>query len=276
MSDLHARLHELYRTSFEKAERERRWSVFDDVPWDRARRIAAASLASSVETFFCMHAALPEFVARGLEASRSGPMPVWYIAAWAYEKSRHQLAFHEWLARTGALDRQALATLEERMLAGHCAVPFASARQLMFYGAIQEMATFVTYAKHRELARTAGDECLRTIYDFCARDEIAHARFFEATIRVYLDDAREATLADMAVVLERFVTPGELLLPDYEERMLAVREVGIDRGVFIQRVYAPLLRRLGVNRRELTLARVGAERHEPARSAAATDTTIVA
>ena len=37
MSDLEARLYDVYRASFEKAERERRWSVFDDVPWDRAK-----------------------------------------------------------------------------------------------------------------------------------------------------------------------------------------------------------------------------------------------
>ena len=266
MSDLHARLHALYRASFEKAERERRWSVFDDVPWERAR--AGAQLAGPVETFFCMHAALPEFVAKGLEAARSGPAPTWYIAGWAYEKSRHQLAFSEWLARTGCRSREELATLESKMLAGGCTSPFETATQLVFYGAIQELATFVTYAKHREIAREAGDECLRTIYDFCARDEIAHARFFEAATRLYLEQARDATVADMALVLERFATPGELLLPDYEERMLAVREAGIDRGVFIQRVYAPLLRRLGVNRRELTLARAGAERPGTVRAAA--------
>jgi acyl-[acyl-carrier-protein] desaturase len=103
-------------------------------------------------------------------------------------------------------------------------------------------------------------ECLRTIYDFAARDEIAHARFFEAATRLYLDADREGTIADMTAVVERFVTPGELLLSDYEERMTAVREAGIDRGVFIQRVYAPLLRKLGVTRRELTLARAVCER----------------
>ncbi|NUP10557.1 MAG: acyl-ACP desaturase [Polyangiaceae bacterium] len=253
---MHARLYELYRTSFEKAERERRWSVFEDVPWDRAKKDVSESIVSSAETFFCMHAALPEFVARAMEAARSGPFPTWYLTAWAYEKSRHQLALSEWLARTGRRSRDTLATLEQRALGAGCDVPFATGRQLVFYGAIQEMASFVTYAKHREIARASGDECLRTIYDFLARDEIAHARFFEATTRIYLEEDREGTARDMAAVVERFVSPGELLLADYEERMLTVREASIDRTVFIQRVYAPLLKRLGVTRRELTLARI--------------------
>jgi acyl-[acyl-carrier-protein] desaturase len=260
VSDLNSRLHELYRSAFEKAERERRWSVFEDVPWERGRAAVPANVVSSAETFFCMHAALPEFVATALMAARSAPMPTGYIAAWAYEKSRHQLALSEWLVRAGHRTQEQLSLLELRTRAAPAEVPFTTGRQLIFYGAIQEMASFVTYAKHRELARAAGDECLRTIYDFAARDEIAHARFFEAATRLYLDADREGTIADMTAVVERFVTPGELLLSDYEERMTAVREAGIDRGVFIQRVYAPLLRKLGVTRRELTLARAVCER----------------
>lgn len=255
MNDLVCRLHELYRSSFERAERERRWSVFEDVPWERARRASPPNVVSSAETFFCMHAALPEFVASALAAARSGPMPTSYIAAWAYEKSRHQLALSEWLVRTGQRTIEQLCELEQRTRSAPAEVPFTTGRQLIFYGAIQEMASFVTYAKHRELARAAGDECLRTIYDFVARDEIAHARFFEAATRLYLEHDRPGTLLDMAAVVERFVTPGELLLPDYEERMGAVREAGIDRGVFIQRVYVPLLRKLGVTRRELIAGR---------------------
>src|SRR5688572_21347149 len=134
MTVLTAQLHDLYRTSFEKAERERRWNVFEDVPWQRCRRDVSDNVVSSVETFFCMHAALPHFLARGLEAAQSGPLPVWHVAAWGYEKSRHQLALSEWLVRTGKRTREELAALEQSMIATPCAVPFESGRQLMFYG----------------------------------------------------------------------------------------------------------------------------------------------
>lgn len=255
MEDLEARLYELYRASFEKAERERRWSVSDDVPWSLARRDVAPSVASSAETFFCTHIALPDFVAKSYEAVRTSSGPRWFLAAWAYEKSRHQLALRQWLETTGHRSRESLAALEASIQQRPCEVPFDTGRQLLFYGAVQEMATFVTYAKHREVARLAGDECLRTIYDFLARDEFAHARYFEANVRVLLEDDRAGTLADMAYVLERFVTPGELILEDYDQRMLAVREAGLDGGVFIQRVYMPLLKRLGVSRRDLSMSR---------------------
>jgi len=235
--------------------------VFEDVPWARVRPDAPPHLAACAETFFCIQTSLPDFVARGLAAVRSWTGPTWFLTSWAYEKSRHQLALAEWLERSGSRTRAQLAELELGVLARPFRLPFTSARQLVFYGAVQEMATFVTYAKHRDVARRADDECLKTIYDFVARDAIAHARFFEGATRLLLEFDRPGTLVDMASVLESFFDPASVL-PDYEERMRLVREAGLDRGVFIQRVYVPLLKHLGVSRRELALARKQAERNK--------------
>lgn len=250
-----ARLFELYAELLDKAERERRWHVFDDVPFGELSGDRDETLAGPAETFFAAHAAMPDFVAKGLEAARAVPSLRAFLATFAYEKSRHQLALRTWLERSGSRTRGQLDRLEATVLSTRSEVPFEVARQLVFYGAIQELATFVTYAKHREVARARGDVCLRTIYDFAARDELALARFFESATSAFLDADRSGTVADMAFVLERFVSPAELVLEDHEERMLAVRQVGLDRGVFIQRVYAPVLRRLGVTRRDLATPR---------------------
>ena len=55
--------------------------------------------------------------------------------------------------------------------------------------------------------------------------------------------------------------PGARLVPDYEARVAVMRQAGIDRDTFLQKVYFPVLKYLGVERRELVLAaRAGATR----------------
>jgi acyl-[acyl-carrier-protein] desaturase len=61
-------------------------------------------------------------------------------------------------------------------------------------------------------------------------------------------------LADMAHVFANFQMPGVGLVPDYDERILKMREAGIDRTVFIQKVYIPILKYLGVTRHEMLRA----------------------
>ena len=53
------------RRAAEKAERERRWNVFEDIPWDRCNRDAPEELALCAETFFSVEAYLPDYVAQG-------------------------------------------------------------------------------------------------------------------------------------------------------------------------------------------------------------------
>lgn len=265
-SELERRIYELFRAFLERAERERRWNVFEDVPWSAlaVRRGGSegegADLALCAETFYSIESFLPDFVEACTPVVRGSVGISFFLSSWAYDKARHQVALREWLLASKQRTSEELALLERDVRKVRWECPFSTTRQMVFYGAVQEMATFVTYAKHRELARRAHDECLRTIYDFVARDEIAHARFLESVIRAMLDADREGTIADMAVVLDRFVTPGRVLLRDYDLRMEKVRAAGLDRDVFIQRVYVPLLKHLGVTRRELTVARARLER----------------
>ncbi len=51
MTQLEEKLYKEYLSSFEKAERERRWSVFDDIPWERVNKDASEELALCAETF---------------------------------------------------------------------------------------------------------------------------------------------------------------------------------------------------------------------------------
>jgi acyl-[acyl-carrier-protein] desaturase len=269
---LEEKLYKEYIQFFEKAERERRWNVFDDIPWERVNKDATEELALCAETFCSVEMYLPDYVAGGINVVRDYFGQSWFQANWGYEESKHSLALQNYLLKSGKRSEEQIFDLHTNIFAKKWSLPFNTARQMTFYGCVQEMATFVIYVKHRERAAAENDECLRTIYDFVARDEIAHTRFYQSVIKVLLEEDRQGTLADMAHVFANFKMPGVDLVPQYDERILKMREAGIDRGVFIQKVYMPILKFLGVGRHEMLAAQreaIGARRDREDASAAA-------
>jgi acyl-[acyl-carrier-protein] desaturase len=70
-----------------------------------------------------------------------------------------------------------------------------------------------------------------------------------------IEEDREGTMADLAHVLANFRMPGVDLVPDYDSRILKMRgEGGIDRNLFIRKVYLPILKHLGLTRHEMLAA----------------------
>jgi acyl-[acyl-carrier-protein] desaturase len=256
MSTLEEKLYREYLQFFEKAERERRWSVFTDIPWERVNKDASEELALCAETFCSVEMYLPDYVSGGINLVRNYFGQAWFQANWGYEESKHSLALMHYLIRSGKRTEGQMFDLQRTLLGDDkkWSLPFHTPRQMTFYGCVQEMATFVIYVKHRERAAAEGDEALRTIYDLVARDEIAHCRFYQSVIKVLLEEDREGTLADMAHVFANFRMPGVDLVPDYDSRILKMREAGIDRSVFIQKVYLPILKYLGVGRHDMLAA----------------------
>jgi acyl-[acyl-carrier-protein] desaturase len=80
---------------------------------------------------------------------------------------------------------------------------------------------------------------------------MAHAQYYEMILRHYLDEDREGTLKDLSHVYYNFTMPAHELLPDYKSRIQVMRTAGIDRGVFIAEVCAPLFKRLEITRQDL-------------------------
>ncbi len=76
-----------------------------------------------------------------------------------------------------------------------------------------------------------------------------------------LEEDREGTLRDIAHVAKHFQMPGVGIVPDYDERIKVMREEGkVDRGVFLQKVFFPVLKYLDVTRQELQEASRSTER----------------
>jgi acyl-[acyl-carrier-protein] desaturase len=247
-----ARLYEMYKTFFDKAEQERRWNPLRDVPYEKINKEAPESLIVVAETFCCVESFLPDYVSSGINVVRPFFGQAWFSANWAYEESKHSVALMEYLLRSGRRTPEQMFDLQSKLMETKWEMPFATARQMTIYGCFQEMATFVIYVKQEMGAKQYGDECLAAIFRLNARDEIAHCRFYEDVVKVLLEDDRPGTLTDIAHVAKHFQMPGVGIVPDYEERIKVMREEGkVDRSVFLQKVFFPVLKYLDVTRQEL-------------------------
>lgn len=265
---LAARLYKLYLTFFDKAEHERRWNPLHDVPWEKINRDVPDALILNAETFLCVESYLPDYISKGMNAVRPGFGQAWFSANWGYEESKHSIALMEYLMRSGKRTPEYMFDLQARLMGNEWTLPFTTSRQMTIYGCFQEQATFVIYCKQEAFAQQCGDEALRAIFRFNARDEIAHAKFYEDVVKVLLEEDRDGTLRDIAWVAKHFQMPGVGIVPDYEARIAVMRDAGdIDRDVFLRKVYFPVLKYLGVDRSELV--RVASEDRRAARSAVA-------
>jgi acyl-[acyl-carrier-protein] desaturase len=273
-----SRLYQLYATFFDKAERERRWNPYRDIPWEKVNKSISEEMALCAETFLCVEMYLPDYVAKGLNVVRPSFGQMWFSANWGYEESKHSIALMEWLMRSGKRSEEQMWDLQQRVHEKVWALPFTTARQMTIYGCFQEQATFVIYCRQEARAQEESDEALRTIYRFNARDEVAHARFYMDVVKVCLEEDRDGTLSDIGHVAKHFEMPGVGIVPDYDARIDVMRaEAKVDRDVFIQKVYLPVLKLLGVSRQELVavVAKERRDRHT-AEAAATGGTTITA
>lgn len=247
-----------YMEFFSLAEKKRRWNVFNDVPWERLDASTYEDDAAlCAETFIGVESYLPDYVSSGINVVREFFGQAWFSANWGYEESKHAFALREYLVRSGQRTSEQMFEYEKAILSKKWQLPFATARQMTFYGSVQEQATFMMYKHQRELARQRGDEVLETIYAFIARDEAAHADFYRKVTQLELAEDREGSIRDMALVFANFRMPGKDLVPDYESRTEVMRATGgVDRATFLKEVWFPTLKRLGVTREEVVKASI--------------------
>jgi acyl-[acyl-carrier-protein] desaturase len=254
ISSTRERVYRAYLEFLETAESKRRWSVFNDIPWDAldASKSSEAE-AQRVELFCSEELYVPDYSSNGLEMVRSIFGMAWFQACWALEESRHGLVFREYLTRSGLRSEAEFAAMESEVFANAWKLPFETARKMACYGALQEGATYTAYRVQRELARNAGDRVLEAIFFYVGRDEAAHAGFYRAIVEMELSEDREGTISDLACVLANFKMPGDGLIRDYRRR-LASSGAGISPRAFLERVVMPLLTTLQISRDELRAA----------------------
>jgi acyl-[acyl-carrier-protein] desaturase len=125
--ELRAGLNRLYREFFDRAEKKRRWSVADDIPWGQVNRGLDPAIADVVESFCAVELYLPDYLAKAMPLARANKGWAWFHANWGYEESKHSLALGDWLLRSGARSEEQMADLEGQGFAREYQLPQDSA-----------------------------------------------------------------------------------------------------------------------------------------------------
>lgn len=256
-----ARIYRLYRDYFEKSERNRRWSISRDVPWDQCNRGLTKAVADVVETFCAVELFLPDYLAKILPMNRKMRGRAWFFANWGYEESKHSMVLEEWLLRSGLRTDEQMADLQSDVFEHEWNLPHDCPRRMACYTMTQELATWLHYHRLKEVvAREGGDPALQKVLTLVSVDERAHFDFFRRLVLIYLEFDREGTLQALRDVVNDFAMPAVHMLADSSKRVEDVKKLRIfDYDLYYTHVYEPILKGLGLDKKELRRRRSSRE-----------------
>jgi acyl-[acyl-carrier-protein] desaturase len=252
-SGLEAAFWQLYRDFFDKAEKKRRWSLREDIPWDQCNPRLNPAIAQVVESFTAVELYLPDYTSKILPVVRSSRGRVWFYANWGYEESKHSLALGDWLVRSGMRTDEQLADLEGEVFKREWNLPHDSHLGMLIYAMVQEHATWLNYRNLRLRAESmGGDSALEKLLLLVAVDEKAHHDFFLRCLQLYLEQDRPAVLEQLRRIMNNFAMPAIYDLADSRQRVAAIKELEIfSEDIYYREVYLPILAKLGIDRREM-------------------------
>jgi len=252
--DLERSFWRLYRDFFDQAERRRRWSIRDDIPWENCNPNLDPCVADVVESFCGVELYLPDYTSKILPVVRSSRGRTWFYANWGYEESKHSLVLGDWLLRSGQRTDEQMADLEKMVFQGEWNLPHDNHLGMLVYAMTQELATWLNYRNLRRRAEErGGDPALEKLLTLVAVDEKAHFTFFKDCVELYLKFDRPATLEQMRGVMNNFAMQAiHDLLTDSRQRVAQVKALEIfNEDLYYREVYLPILEALGVSRNEM-------------------------
>jgi acyl-[acyl-carrier-protein] desaturase len=246
-----ARMYRLYRDYFDRAEKKRRWSVKDGIPWDQCNPALDPAVADVVQTFCMVELYLPDYVGKLMPQVRANRGRAWMIANWGYEESKHSMALGDWLLHSGQRTEEQMADMEANVFRHEWDLPHDNARAMVCYTTFQELATWLHYQNLRKLV-DGEDQALDRVLHLISIDERAHYDFFRRVVQIYLEYDRPGTLEQLRRVVNTFKMPAVHLFVDGARRAAAVKELRLfDEDIFVYEVYEPILAALGVHKSEL-------------------------
>jgi acyl-[acyl-carrier-protein] desaturase len=251
--ELEPALWRLYRDFFDKAEKKRRWSIRDDIPWNECNPGLDPAMADVVESFCAVELYLPDYSSKILPLVRPSKGRTWFYANWGYEESKHSLALHDWLIRSGHRTDGQMADLEAKIFQWEWNLPHDNHLGMLVYAMVQEYATWLNYRNLRQrVEERGGDPALSRLLTLVAVDEKAHYSFFMECVQLYLKHDTQDTLEQMRRVMNDFAMPAIHDMADSRRRVEAIKTLEIfSEEIYYRDVYLPILVELGVDRREL-------------------------
>jgi acyl-[acyl-carrier-protein] desaturase len=252
-AELESALWRLYRDFFDMAEKKRRWSIRDDIPWAECNSRLRPEVADVVESFTAVELYLPDYTSKILPMVRASRGRAWFYANWGYEESKHSLALGDWLLRSGQRTDEQMADLEGKVFAGQWNLPHDSALGMLVYAMVQELATALNYRNlRRRVNECGGDPALSKLLMYVSVDEQAHYGFFRDCVRLYLKYDAAGTLEQMRRVMNNFAMPAIHDFADGRQRVARIKALDIfSEDIYYREVYLPVLAALDVNRKEM-------------------------
>jgi len=243
----------LYRDFFDQAEKRRRWSIPNDIPWQQCNPRLHPAVADVVESFCAVELYLPDYTSKILPVVRPSRGRTWFYANWGYEESKHSLALGDWLRRSGQRTDEQMADLEKTVFEREWNLPHDSHLGMLVYAMVQELATGLNYRNlRRRVQENGGDPALSRLLMLIAVDEQAHYSFFRDCVQLYLKHDPHATLEQMRRVMNNFAMPAIDDLVDGRRRVAQVKSLEIfSEDIYYREVYLPILATLGVQRSEM-------------------------
>ena len=249
--DLEKSFYGLYCDFFDKAERKRRWSLRDDIPWGDVNPGLNPALADVVESFCAVELYLPDYVWKLMSKYRSSRAWSWFYANWGYEESKHSRALEDWLLRSRQRTDEQLADLQGKVFAHEWNLPQDHPVAMIAYAMVQELATGLNYRNLRLHVDAQGDPALSKLLGLLSVDEQSHHGFFLKAIRLFMEFDRADTLRQVHRVLHNFAMPAIYELVDSRKRVAEIKALRIfDDYIYLKDVYQPVLAALGVTRQE--------------------------
>jgi acyl-[acyl-carrier protein] desaturase len=243
----------LYRDFFDMAEKRRRWSLREDIPWDQCNPNVHPAVADVVESFCAVELYLPDYTSRILPVVRPSLGRTWFYANWGYEESKHSLALADWLLRSRARTDEQMVELETMVFEREWNLPHDSQLGMLVYAMAQEQATFLAYRNLRlRLNERGGDQALDKLLRLVCIDEKAHYTFFRDGVAIYLKHDRDGTLEQMRRVMQNFAMPAIGEMAESRKRLADIHGLEImSEDIYYRDVYLPILTELGIQRSEM-------------------------
>jgi acyl-[acyl-carrier-protein] desaturase len=252
-----AAIYRHFRDFFDLAERRRRWSLADDVPWGQCNRSLNPAVADVVQTFCAVELYLPDYLAKGFPMIRANRGRSWSLAAWGYEESKHSMVLEDWLLKSGMRTDEQVADMHREVFSHEWDLPYDNSCGMLIYTVFQELATRIHYTRLVEVVRREGGcPALEKALTLIAVDEAAHADFFRRLVTEYLKYDRPGTLEQIRRVMTTFSMPAVHMLADGMQRISEVRRLELfNEEICHLQVFEPTLAKWGVQRSELRRTR---------------------
>ena len=250
---IQAEIYRLYRDYFDLAEKKRRWSIKNDIPWQDCNAALDPAIADVVQTFCAVELYLPDYLSKLLPQVRSVRGRAWFLANWGYEESKHSLVLGDWLLQSRHRTDEQMADMEAEVFSHEWGLPYDSPGTMVCFTVFQELATWIHYKNLQKVVnQSGGDPALSKVLHLVAIDERAHYDFFRRLVSLYLVYDRPAVLEQLRRVVNTFQMPAVYLLSDSRRRIEAVRSLHLfDEEIFAREVFEPVLHAFGVQRSEL-------------------------